>query len=350
MKKLKKKENIIFPPKIFWGVLIIITILLTHTIIQKIFFIKKINNLSIKNKRELKYAKDSKKHQIKVIGNRLFDSENKKIILIGASTQFFGYHIYSENLFWERYEKLVKNKVNLITIFININNLQSKMRYIDKIVEKTHKDKVYLIITPTLSAEEDELIKKFLELIPNNIENLMKRYKDKSHIMYGIWAEPRDISWNTYIDLIRKVYSKRQKKDTILVVSGIDWGARFHSLDDLVNFGNIILNYHYYPARNEEELKEAFKYLKEVGLPWDRAWKKFPVIIGEFGGVWGNDFSSKLDLEFIRYICDQAIKKELSLSFYTIDPEGKLSIFNDETTNFSEKGKILIDLTKRVFY
>ncbi len=273
--------------------------------------------------------------------NKIKSSNNgKAFILKGVSTQLFGYHDYDINIFWERFYLLDKLGINLIVAFINYNTPLKKIKQLDELVKKTEKYNIYLCITPTLDSRESiHHVKKF----PQIQEFIAKRYQKKKHILYGVWAEPRNITPNEYLVLIKDTVNmvRRYQPSAIIVISGMSWGANFYDLDlnYLKNLKNIILNFHYYPAKNSKELSYFLKLNEDY--PWERFMNKFPVLIGEFGGVWQEDFSSDEDLFFIKKTVDNINQNYLNYVFYSVDLEEGLSLFEGLTNQLSKKGEIL---------
>ena len=121
--------------------------------------------------------------------NKIKEEKTKKeVVLKGVTTQFFGYNSYDEKTFWKRYEMVKKWGINLIGAFITPINYKEKLVLIDKLVDKTEEDKIYLYLTPTVDGKINNPT-VYVNKFPKMIGFLVERYKDKKHILYGIWAQ-----------------------------------------------------------------------------------------------------------------------------------------------------------------
>jgi hypothetical protein len=274
--------------------------------------------------------------------NKIKEEKTKKeVVLKGVTTQFFGYHSYDEKTFWKRYEIVKKWGINLIGVFITSINYKEKLVLIDKLVDKTEEDKIYLYLTPTVDGKINNPT-VYVDEFPKMIGFLAERYKDKKHILYGIWAEPHDISWQEYLKLIQSINIeiKKYNPKTITIINGINWGSNFDNLKDLISIKNIILSYHFYPANDKKSLLKILNNFENKSFPWQKN-NMFPILIGEFGGVWEKDFGSEEDIIFIKKVLENINKNKFSYTAYTLDPyEGELSLM-DENFNLTKKGEII---------
>lgn len=280
--------------------------------------------------------------------NEILNEKNHTpVVLKGVTTQFFGYHFYDISTFKKKY-KIFKNKgINLIGAFITPFTINEKIEYIDWLVNETEKDHIYLYLTPTIEGRIKNPL-TYTKNFPEFISQISKRYKNKTHIMYGVWAEPHNIEWKEYVEMINETIKKIRyyQPKALILVNGIDWGSRFYDIKDLKQFENIILDFHYYPSANKKELK---KYLENSRLefPWEKFINQFPIIIGEFGGVWKQDFSSEEDLKFINLALNNINKNKLSYTFYTLDDEDNLNLIDHRSLKITKKGKLLIEDIKK---
>jgi hypothetical protein len=274
--------------------------------------------------------------------NKIKEEKTKKeVVLKGVTTQFFGYNSYDEKTFWKRYEVVKKWGINLIGAFITPINYKEKLVLIDKLVDKTEEDKIYLYLTPTVDGKINNPT-AYVNEFPKMIGFLAERYKDKKHILYGIWAEPHDISWQEYLKLIQSINIeiKKYNPKTITIINGIDWGSNFDNLKDLISIKNIVLSYHFYPANDKKNLLKILNNFENNSFPWQKN-NMFPILIGEFGGVWEKDFGSEEDIIFIKKVLENINKNKFSYTAYTLDPyEGELSLM-DENFNLTKKGEII---------
>lgn len=124
-------------------------------------------------------------------------------------------------------------------------------------------------------------------------EDAAKRYADCSNVLFGLYNEPHDVSWNIWLSggmlthtdgvkwhavgmeaLLKAV--RGTGADNVCVIGGLDWGYTFEGFsayDALseASAGNLLLDSHVYPWKR---------------LDWDRDVGDdaiFPVLIGECG-------------------------------------------------------------------
>jgi endoglucanase len=103
---------------------------------------------------------------------------------------------------------------------------------------------------------------------------LASRYKDDPHILYDLFAEPRDISHSdlkkAYTDIIPKI--RAANPHALIFVTGLDWGREINSwLDDPLPYDNIV--YRTNPYNRNGEFEGYFGHIAASK----------PVFIGEFG-------------------------------------------------------------------
>ena len=101
-----------------------------------------------------------------------------------------------------------------------------------------------------------------------------KRYQNDPHILYDIFAEPRDIDRgeliNTYNSLIPQI--RQVNPRSLIFVTGLDWGREINSfLDSPLPYDNLV--YRTNPYNKTGEFEGLFGRIAEI----------YPVFIGEFG-------------------------------------------------------------------
>lgn len=309
-----------------------------------ILFFKKINNKAKTTSKQIisEINKTTKSlSPLYADKNLIRRSDNHQIVILkGVTTQLFGYLSYSEENFWNIFGQIKDWKINLIGVFITPLTINEKNKNLDLLVKKTEENGIYIYLTPTLDGRITNPL-PYVKNFPSFIGSLAKRYQSKKHIIYGVWAEPHNISWSDYLELVKKTIKEVRKynKKAIIIINGIDWGSTFDNLNDLSQFNNIILSYHYYPAKDKIDLKNHLQ--KNEEFPWKKAMDKFPILIGEFGGVYEKDFGSDEDLIFIKKVLENINKNGLSYTAYTIDDEGEISLFNHLNFSLKKKGEII---------
>ncbi len=331
----------------------LITLYLKYDILAK----KGFNLYSVHLNRQYKSKlnlKSKKLPPLYVGENKLLNENNHSpVILKGVSTQFFGYHYYDFETFKKIYNIFKEKDINLIGVFVNLEDTPKKINYLDWLINQTEKDNIYVYLTPTIDGNiKNPLI--YVKGFPDFMCYLSKRYKNKYHILYGVWSEPHFIEWNQYLKLVEESIIKIRKYQpkAAVLITGIDWGSNFKNINDLKRFKNIILNFHYYPASDARDLNNYLNLNPEIIFPWENFINDFPIIVGEFGGVWKKDFSSNEDLYYISLALENINKYQLSYTFYTIDhysseTEKGLSLIDHKNLSISKKGNLLIEDIKK---
>lgn len=279
-------------------------------------------------------------------GKNIKRSDNNKIIrLKGVSSMAFARYNYDINEFISILNTFKTWKINILGLYISQKKIIGQEEKLDMVINWAEQNKIYIYLMPTLDSDNEKWIRTTVNTFPAMMSKLALKYKNKTHILYGLWAEPRYFSsaeWDEYfgngIRLIREVNSK-----VIILISGLQHARLIPTDSIILNYKNVILDFHDYPAANIKELL----LIKKQKYPWEDYFKNKPILIGEFGGVYSEGFSSKEDLEYINKVLVEANKNSLSYTAYSIDKEESLSLLDWKTRLPTEKGKIIMnDLIK----
>jgi hypothetical protein len=278
---------------------------------------------------------------------RRFDT--KEIIqLKGVTTMTFTYDNLSTEALIFRLEKAKTWGINLLGIFINPFQIQNRWQELDKIIEWAKNNKIYIYLMPALNIhDKNHSLSNQINLLDEVSEIFGIRYTKYSHILYGFWAEPRGIPWIAWISVMNSSVKKLRKNNdkAIVLVTGIQFGRLFSTKESLP-FTNAIFDIHDYPWANKEEAI-SLKMKNPYGILWNNIYDDYPVLIGEFGGVYREDFGSDEDLSYIQFILNEVNSKKLNYSAYTIDSEGELGLMNWETNIPTNKGRLILDDLKK---
>lgn len=266
--------------------------------------------------------------------------------LKGVTTMAFVRYNYIMEELLHRFEVARGWGSNLIGLFLDYQITKDKIKDIDKIVEWTRNNNMYLYLIPTVDARTvkgQQLIYQ-ATLFPEIMDILSRRYKDETHILYGLWAEPQIMIWDFWnkqaTDIADKI--RNNDPDAILLMTGTMWGRYFDTDKNPFNFDNVIYDFHDYPWADKKEASLGLKS-KNIEFLWERFIDKYPVLIGEFGGVYLQDFGSDEDIEYTSKILDNVNKNKLNYSAYTIDDEGELGLINWKTGESTRKGSLIIN-------
>lgn len=150
------------------------------------------------------------------------------------------------------------------------NPAQFFLDFETQILEPARENGLYVILHPWFGDNQS---------LPDNVGVMMwlsvaKRYKNDSHIIYDLLAEPRDITFaqlkNTYTTLIPQL--RIISPNSLIMVTGLDWGRDVNAwLEDPLPYANIV--YRSNPYNTTTEFPGYFGRIAE----------KYPVFLGEFG-------------------------------------------------------------------
>lgn len=287
--------------------------------------------------------KPHKLPKLYVDGKYLRRNDTKEaIILKGVSTLSFAY--YEPNNELMEVLEIVKDwGINLLGIYIDPFNMKNRSNKLDYTINWAENNGIYVLLTP---IDRDNSYLESANQYAAYMGHLAKKYRNKNNVIYGLAAEP-NMAWNdwrNYADITIEAISK-ESPDVIIAMTGINFGREIN-FNDIPTYKNIIYDFHEYPARNEKELTDK-TIENNLKFSWNNYYKNFPIIIGEFGGVWEKDFGSEGDLVFIQKVIDEVNKNRLSYTAYTIDPEMGLTLIDRKTKLVTNKGKLIKnDLTK----
>lgn len=285
--------------------------------------------------------------QLRVEGNRIFRLDtNKPVQLKGVSTMAFVRYHYSKDELLKRLNMMKSWNINLVGIFVNPNTLQGQEKLLDEVVLWSTQSKTYIYIIPAVDIlDEKNSVADQGEKFKAMMIALSKKYAKSHNIIYGMWAEPRNVPWEAWKPYMTSVGTQiRDNSPTsLLLITGIQYG-RYINVQDPVLLPNTILDYHDYPWASVKEAQNKKMYSSE--WLWDDAVQKSPVLIGEFGGMYESDFGSEEDISYIQSVLNQVNKNNLHYTAYTIDSEGELGLYNWDQNIPTKKGDVIkVDLS-----
>ncbi len=285
---------------------------------------------------------------LRVRRGQLVDGRGKIVRLRGVATKAFRWERNDSRIdfFWKRWEIVRKYGANLIMVYIYPDTFKKFVPELDKLVARAQKDDFIVALMPVeddINFGEGELRIKSAQRFPTFIGRVAKRYKQNKNVIYGIWVEPAGMKIEDYVEYIEKGVKeiRREAKEAVIIVDALNYGRKLDEVKKFKQMGNIVLDFHDYPAANVQGLTRFVR--KWQG---EFVWEKYvnqglPILVGEFGGVWREDFSSDLDLWWIEQELKRIEARKVSYVMYTMDNEGGLSLFNGKgSLELSKKGKL----------
>lgn len=269
----------------------------------------------------------------------------KPVQLKGVSSMAYVYYDYDIHELINHLDKVKKWGINLLGLFINYDNLKNKYGQLDEIINWSENNGIYVYLMPAVNKyDPSPRLSTQISLFPQMMKDLASRYSQKTNILYGLWAEPRLVFWDEWIDKSDKIASgiREVNPQAIILATGIQWGRYFYIDKKPFPFGNIIYDYHDYPFINSYEAQK-YNGKNPDGILWDKMIGKYPILIGEFGGVAQKDFGSSEDTDYITKVLDSVNENHLNYTAYTIDAEGGLGLIDWRTGQPTQKGKVIQD-------
>ena len=218
--------------------------------------------------------------KLQVQGNKLLDKNNKPVQLRGMSlfwSQWIGKYYNAEAVKWLKDDwrcTVVRAAMGVgIPEDGYLKNPEREKQKVIDVVDAAIKEGIYVIIDwhDHTAEQNTEASKKFFS-------EMAEKYGDKPNVIYEIYNEPLNVSWNTVI----KPYSEaviaaiRAKDPDNLIICGTgNWSQRVNeAASNPINDPNVAYTLHFYAATHKQSLRDdAIKALA----------KNVAIFVTEFG-------------------------------------------------------------------
>ncbi|KEO72994.1 glycoside hydrolase family 5 protein [Anditalea andensis] len=207
---------------------------------------------------------------LSVINNQLVDDDGNPVILRGIS---YGWHNWWPRFYNSSTVKTFKNdwKVNLVRAAMGvepdggyIDNPAWSLSKIKSVIEAAIEEDIYVIIDwHSHNIKQEEAIAFFTEMA--------KSYGDRPNIIYEIFNEPEDQSWDEVksysIAVINAI--RAHDPDNIILVGSPHWCQDIHLVadDPIVGYGNLMYTLHFYAGTHKQWLRDRADYALGKGIP-----------------------------------------------------------------------------------
>lgn len=270
---------------------------------------------------------------------------HESVQLKGVTSMAFVYYDYETKNLINKLDQVKKWGINLLGLFLNYDNLKNKYTELDDVINWAEKNGLYVNLMPAVNKyDPSPRLSTQISLFPQMMKELASRYVNKTNILYGLWAEPRLVFWDEWVKMASKTaYGIREvNPQAVMLATGIQFG-RFFYIDHIpFPFNNIIYDYHDYPFADSNEAKK-YNDKNPDGILWENMIGKYPILVGEFGGVSQRNFGSDEDINYIIKVLDNINKNRLHYTAYTIDDEGALGLMDWKTGQPTRKGKVILN-------
>lgn len=213
-------------------------------------------------------AKDSA--QLSVEGTFLMDGKGEKVVLKGVS---FGWHNWWPRFYNAAVVKTLKEgwKCTVVRAAMGVEpdggylaDPKKALDCITAVADAAIENEMYVIIDWHSHGIRTEEAKEFFAKMAN-------RYKDSPYVIYEIFNEPVEDSWE-----VVKAYSEEVIRviravdaDNVILVGTPHWDQDVHLAADnpIKGYKNIMYTLHFYAATHAQELRERADYALSKGLP-----------------------------------------------------------------------------------
>ena len=208
--------------------------------------------------------------QLSVEGTFLVNGKGEKVVLQGIS---FGWHNWWPRFYNASVVKQLKQEWNCTVVRAAmgvepdgayLNNPEKAIACVTAVADEAIKNNMYVIIDWHSHGIHTEEAKEFFTKMAN-------RYKDSPYVIYEIFNEPVEDSWETV-----KTYSEEVIRairaidaDNVILVGTPHWDQDVHLAADnpIAGYKNIMYTLHFYAATHGQYLRERADYALSRGLP-----------------------------------------------------------------------------------
>ncbi len=297
--------------------------------------------------------------------NEIIDPQTgKPLILRGITSDYF--RDYFNKNYPERYGGLLPEltridklkqagaNINLIGLyFAQLAKIKQNLTLLDAYVNYALTHGMYVYFAPAggefIETNTPEYVVEgkdhFKNHGPNDLaeltELLAQRYGSYPNTLFMLTAEPRipPEEWKALQQKLAEIVRKHTKNP--IIASTSYYGDYTHPV---LTFDNIIYSTGGYVSKDNGPSPFPERKISQI-LGSQTLIENYPVIVAEFGGNYGGDFSSSRDLELFKNILREINAKELSYSAYRLSSSFEndgLALF-DTNGNLTAKGKIFVE-------
>ena len=218
------------------------------------------------------YSKDPVKQwgQLQVKGNQLCSQTGDPIVLRGVS---YGWHNLWPRFYNKQSVKWLKKdwkctvlRAAMGTVIEDnyIENPEFALKCMNKVIKAAIKNDLYIIIDWHTYYPQKKEAKAFFSM-------MAQKYGKYPHIIYEIYNEPMEDSWESVKEYATDIISEIRKydPDNIILVGSPHWDQDLHLVAEspLEGFNNIMYTLHFYAATHKQELRDRAEAAWEKGIP-----------------------------------------------------------------------------------
>lgn len=208
--------------------------------------------------------------QLQVKGNQLCDRQGNAVVLRGVS---FGWHNIWPRFYNKKAVSTLKNDWHATVVRAAmgtqiednyLENPQFALKCIETVIQAAIKEDIYVIVDwhshHMLTAEA----KKFFDYIS-------KKYGKYPNVIYELYNEPVDDSWESLKDYAVQVMDviRKNDPDNIILMGCPHWDQDIHLVAEspIQGYSNLMYTVHFYAATHGEYLRERMADAVKKGIP-----------------------------------------------------------------------------------
>jgi len=299
-----------------------------------------------------------------VVGGKILQKESGvPIILRGVLIDYFRGHNHKfassrENIQGQiaQIKRLLPYGINCVGVYISgYTGILDDLPELDQLISFAQANGVYVYLMP-VAYEFDATVRNpsigedGFEDLSNLLQRLTIRYQMYPNVLFGFGAEPSEEvetfeSWNEKQILLAKKIRSLNPDAVLLITSFYTRMERY--LVEPFPFENVIYAGGGYISANDKGAIDNPEYVKKqiVNVAEQMDDPRIASMLIEFGGHYGADFSSPIDLDSIQKILQRIVAKKRHFTMYklssTFDGDG-LAVL-DEQWKLTKRGAVLIE-------
>ncbi len=227
------------------------------------------------------YTKDPVKlwGQLQVKSNQLCDQTGNPVVLRGVS---YGWHNLWPRFYNRKSVKWLKKdwkctvlRAAMGTVLEDnyIENPDFALECMEKVIKAAIKNNIYVIIDWHTYYPQKDAAKAFFSM-------MAQKYGKYPHVIYEIYNEPMEDSWDSVKEYATEVISEIRKydPDNIVLIGSPHWDQDLHlvAADPLQGFDNLMYTLHFYAGTHKQGLRDV------AGAAWE---KGIPIFVSECAGM-----------------------------------------------------------------
>lgn len=199
--------------------------------------------------------------QLRIDGNRIVDENNEVIQLRGMSlfwSQWMGQYYTPEVISWLKDDgqvTVVRTAMGIEDFDGYLTNPETEKQKVFRVIDAAIEQGVYVIVDWHSHHAEDHL-----EEAKIFFSEVAQKYGDQPNIIYELYNEPLDVSWNTILKPYHEAVLaeiRTYDPDNIVVCGTRNWSQEIDEVvGNEIEDDNVAYTLHYYAATHKQELRD----------------------------------------------------------------------------------------------